>query len=366
MPPRLAVDLLQRFGPDWSRAGVGALIEAGIPAPAAARLADASGWNQAEMLLKRCRERDIGWMTLEDPRYPKALARCEDPPVVLFWRGQQPVVPPKTVAIVGTRKSTPYGRRMTRSIVQDLVGLNPLIVSGMALGIDIAAHTAALDAGLVTWGIFAHGLDRIYPGCHKPEALRILEAGGSLLAEFPPGVPSRAYHFPRRNRIVAGLADAVLVVESGLEGGSLITAGLALSYHRDVFALPGPADRAESSGCHFLIRENSAALISSGRDLAESMDWVPRRNRREQAELFGPSMLLAALESQLPKSLEDLRELLIWLAREGPQHHETIATKTLWSPQFLASRLLEAELRGWLFVRAGGYVEAMLPSENRR
>ncbi|MBI1193394.1 MAG: DNA-protecting protein DprA [Bacteroidetes bacterium] len=365
VPPRLAVALLQEFGPDWSRAGVGALLEAGIPAPAASRLADPTGWDQAELLLKQCQERGFGYMTLEDPRYPKALARCDDPPVVLYWRGQEPVVPAKTIAIVGTRKCTPYGRRMTRSIVQDLAGLNPLIVSGMALGIDIAAHMAALDAGLLTWGIFAHGLDRIYPPSHKPEALRILDAGGTLLAEFPPGVPSRPYHFPRRNRIVAGLADAVLVVETKLEGGSLITAGLTLSYHREVFALPGPVDRAESAGCNFLIRENSAALISSGRDLAESMDWVPRRNRKEQAELFGPSVLLAALENQLPKSLEDLRPVLIWLAREGPQHQEAIAAKTLWSPQFLASRLLEAELRGWLFVRAGGYAEAVLPSEMR-
>jgi DNA processing protein len=219
---------------------------------------------------------------------------------------------------------------------------------------------------LLTWGIFAHGLDRIYPGCHRPQAMRMLDSGGSLVSEFPPGVPSRAYHFPRRNRIVAGLADAVLVVESGLQGGSLLTAGMALSYHREVFAVPGPADRPESAGCHALIRENSAGLVSSGRDLAEAMDWLPRRSRQQQAELFGASALLDALETQLPPSLADLKDVLRWLAREGPQHQETIAVHTRWSPQYLASRILEAELRGWLFVRAGGYVEAVLPAEMRR
>jgi DNA processing protein len=317
-------------------------------------------------LARQCRERGIGWYILGQTGYPGALARCDDPPLVLYWRGQAPVLPGKTVAIVGTRKCSPYGKRMTRSIVQELSGLQPLIVSGMALGIDITAHVAALDAGLLTWGIFAHGLDRIYPGCHRAEAMRILDAGGSLVSEFPPGVPSRAYHFPRRNRIVAGLADAVLVVESGLEGGSLLTAGLALSYHREVFALPGPADRPESAGCHALIRENSAGLVSSGRDLAEAMDWLPRRSRQQQAELFGASALLEALEGQLPPSLADVKDLLRWLAREGPQHQETIAAQTRWSPQYLASRMLEAELRGWLFVRAGGYVEAVLPAEWRR
>ncbi len=361
MPPRLAVELLHHFGPDWTIAGREALVSAGISPAAAARLADPSQADQAEGLMRECDKLGISWMSIEDEAYPEPLRRCEDAPFVLFWRGRSPALYSRNLAIVGTRKCTSYGIKMTRSIVQELAPLQPLIISGMAYGIDICAHMAALDFGLNTWGIFAQGLDRVYPGEHRQQAYRILEAGGTLISEFPPGIPSRAYHFPRRNRIVAGLADAVLVIESPPEGGSLITAGIAQSYHREVFAVPGPADRLASAGCHKLIREHGAALITGGRDLAEALDWIPHSAAHGASLFSGVEFVVLTIETALPESLSDLRDLLLWLVREGPQHVEVIAGKCGWPPQHLRGRLLEAELGGWLNSRAGGYFECVCP-----
>ncbi len=358
--PSLAISLLNHFGGDWAAAGAPALCDAGVPQAAAERLAHPAGLDEAQQLLKACDERGIGWMIWKDPGYPQALAECPDPPLVLYWRGRAPEPAQRNLAIVGTRKASGYGKRMTATVVEELAPLQPLIISGMAYGIDIAAHRAALDNGMLTWGVLAQGLDTLYPSLHGPDAMRILESGGSLLSEFPPGVPSRAWHFPRRNRIVAGLADALLVVESGPGGGSLITAGIALSYHREVFALPGPVDRESSRGCHRLIREHGAALVTGGRDLAEAMNWVP--GAAAQGLLWTSLSAAERLKRYLPPGLSEMQPVLLWLMEEGPLHQEELLARTRWSPAYLSARLLEAEFSGWLSWRPGGYVAARLPS----
>lgn len=207
-----------------------------------------------------------------DDDYPARLRHCWDAPVLLYARGHPQLQAPRMLGVVGTRKPTPYGLDCCRSIVAGLAHLGVTIVSGMAYGIDIAAHKAALEAGLPTIGVLAHGLDRLYPSQHAHIA-RQMFADGGLLTDFPSGTALNRMHFPRRNRIVAGCCDGILVLESGVSGGSLITADLANDYHRDVLAVPGRIGDAASAGCLALIRQNKAALVTSAADVAEALNW---------------------------------------------------------------------------------------------
>ena len=212
--------------------------------------------------------------TLTDEDYPYRLRQCPDRPLVLYSKGNVHPSEGHIVSIVGTRRPTERGKELTNAFVRDLASrLDSLtIVSGGAYGIDIAAHRAALQYGVPTIIIPAHGLDRIYPFRHRPEAIASLERGG-ILTEFPSGTEPLAPYFVQRNRIVAGLADAVVVVESRDKGGSLITARMASDYSRDLFAFPGRPDDISSAGCNQLIQSSKAQLITSADDLIETMQW---------------------------------------------------------------------------------------------
>ena len=231
----------------------------------------------------------IRCITPVDPDYPVRLQDLSDAPLVLFSLGNVNYNAARVVAIVGTRKATEYGRRMCRTFVKDLHQLCPdvVIVSGLAFGIDIEAHKAALDEGLPTMGVLAHGLDMIYPQSHRPIAKRMLADGG-LVTEFMSRTIPLGHNFVMRNRIIAGLSDAVLVVESAAKSGSLITAEIAASYGRECFAFPGSVGDPYSVGCNELIRDNSAALITSASDFVEAMNWDNGRKKKEgiQKELF--------------------------------------------------------------------------------
>ncbi|WP_341834734.1 DNA-processing protein DprA [Chitinophaga pollutisoli] len=204
--------------------------------------------------------------------YPSRLRHCWDAPVLLYARGNMDLRAPRMLAVVGTRRPSAYGTDCCRALVAGLTPLNVTIVSGMAYGIDIAAHQAALDAGLPTIGVLAHGHDKLYPAAHARVARQMLEQGG-LLTDFPSGTPLNRMHFPRRNRIVSGICDGILVIESGITGGSLITADLAHGYNRDVLAVPGRIGDDRSAGCLTLIRQHKAALVTSATDIAEAMNW---------------------------------------------------------------------------------------------
>lgn len=210
----------------------------------------------------------------KDAEYPYRLAQCVDAPLLLFGKGNLNVNPKHVVSIVGTRMPTERGKDWCRRLVQDLAGLVPdvTIVSGLAYGIDVAAHRAALEAGVPTIIIPAHGLDRIYPAVHREVAVRALENGG-ILTEYTCGTEPERYNFVARNRIIAGLADAVVVVESKAKGGSLITAQMAQDYDREVFALPGRIDDVTSAGCNGLIKKQQAQLIDGAEDIVEAMQW---------------------------------------------------------------------------------------------
>jgi DNA processing protein len=225
-----------------------------------------------EILLSaaKCSTRVIPFTSSE---YPKALRQIPDLPPVLYSRGSGKTDFTRSIAIVGTRHATAYGKSVTEDLIEALVPYNPVIVSGLAYGIDIAAHKAALKHGLSTFGILASGTDIIYPAVHKQVARDMLEKGG-LLSENPPGTKPDAHRFPARNRIIAGLSQAVIVVEAAAKGGALITARLAQDYNREVLAVPGNIGQVYSEGCHKLIRENIAGICTSVEDILYQLNWA--------------------------------------------------------------------------------------------
>jgi DNA processing protein len=207
-----------------------------------------------------------------DKEYPFRLRNCYDSPLLLYYKGNADLNAGKILGIVGTRKATPYGKEICRSLTAGMAGQQVLVVSGLAFGIDACAHRAALDAGLPTVAVLGHGLDRIYPDLNRHLAEKMTGQGG-LLTDFPSGTNPDRENFPRRNRIIAGLCDAIVVVEAGSKGGALITAEIANSYNRDVFAVPGRIGDPWSEGANALIRTNKAALIQSADDIRYMMGW---------------------------------------------------------------------------------------------
>ena len=222
-----------------------------------------------------------------DKQYPERLKHCIDSPMMLYFKGNADLNATKIISVVGTRKPTEYGIKTCNKLIKDLTSQNVLIVSGLAYGIDSCSHKAALKNNLKTIGVLAHGLDIIYPSLNKSLAEKMVENGG-LITEFISKTKMDPAFFPRRNRIIAGLADAVIVVESGIKGGSLITANIANSYSRDVFAVPGKNDDKYSVGCNHLIKINKAALFQSAEDVIYIMGWEKNKekNAPTQRELF--------------------------------------------------------------------------------
>lgn len=223
-----------------------------------------------------------------DNDYPFRLRQCDDSPVTFFFRGTCDMNSPKILSVVGTRNATPRGREICDSIIGSLAERHPdlILVSGLAYGIDIAAHKAALAHNLQTIGVLGHGFMTIYPSVHRSTAEAMLKKGG-LLTDFVSGTLPEKNNFIKRNRIIAGLSDATLVVESGLKGGALITSDIANSYNRDVFAVPGRPDDQWSAGCNDLIKRNKAALAESAEDIENLLGWEPEKPARAvQTALF--------------------------------------------------------------------------------
>lgn len=221
-----------------------------------------------------------------DADYPRRLLHCDDSPVLLYYKGTADLNAAKIISVVGTREATDYGKGLCEKLIADLAVFNPVIVSGLAYGIDICAHRAALENGLETVGVLAHGLDKLYPQVHRVTAEKMLKQGG-LLTDFMSGTKPGRENFPSRNRIVAGLSDATIVIESRKDGGSLITADIANSYNRDVFAFPGRIGDAASEGCNTIIKQNKAALIQSAADVIYICGWEQQKKKsKAQQQLF--------------------------------------------------------------------------------
>ncbi len=228
--------------------------------------------NRAEKEIEFIQKYKIKPLFFTSEDYPSRLKFCSDSPILLYYKGSADLNAEKIVAVVGTRRPSDYGREKTEEFIRDLNDTGILIISGLAYGVDVLAHKLALDHGLETVGVLGHGLDRIYPQSHDRIAKRMIKQGG-LLSDFMSGTNPDAVNFPKRNRIVAGLCDALVVIESKRTGGSLITATIANSYNKDVFALPGRAGDVLAEGGNGLIKRNRAALIENAVDLLDAMQW---------------------------------------------------------------------------------------------
>lgn len=266
----------------------------------------------AERELKKAEKNKVQLLFFTDKNYPSRLREVSDAPSLLYTKGKIDFENLKTVAIVGTRKATGYGRECVEQLVKDLAPHHPLIVSGLAYGIDIHAHKLAVKHKVPTIGIMGSGIDVIYPGSHKDVAMKMLENGG-LVTEHPFGTPPDAHNFPARNRIVAALSDAVVIVEAAETGGALITAEIANSYNKDVFAFPGNIGQSHSAGCNNIIKSNKAAMITSAKDLEYIMNWdvnaKPARKETFTLDAYEPdeqTVLRILIENNKQMMMDDL------------------------------------------------------------
>lgn len=306
----------------------------GIGTVRAHSIASFSGFDRAEEELKFIDKYKITALSQQQREYPQRLLGCYDAPVVLYYKGNADLNVSKIVAVIGTRSHTDYGKDMTTQLIEELSNEQVLVVSGLAYGIDTIAHKAALKAGVPTVGILAHGLDRIYPSSNTVMAKEMLGNGG-LLTDFMSGSKPDKQNFPRRNRIVAGIADVTIVIETDVNGGSMITAGLANNYNKDVFAFPGRATDTKSSGCNYLIRSNKAALVTSAADVADMMNWrtSAAKKKIQQRELF--------------VELTPDEETIVNLLKEKDQVHiDEVTCNCSISSSAIAAAILNLELRG--------------------
>ncbi len=256
----------------------------GIGTVAASAIKEFADFKICEEEIKFIQKNKISTLFITDEHYPKRLLNCYDSPTLLYYKGTANLNTSKIISIVGTRANSDYGKMVCDKLIEELAAQNVLILSGLAFGIDTIAHKAALKNNLQTVGVLAHGLDKIYPAANKPLAKDMLLQGG-LLSDFMSGTNPDRQNFPRRNRIVAGMCDALLVIESSAKGGSLISAELANSYNKDVFAIPGKVTDSRSDGCNYLIRNNKATLVTSAANLTESMNWdtAPKKPKAQRA-----------------------------------------------------------------------------------
>lgn len=259
----------------------------GIGASKLKALNDRSVIDEAESELRFVEQNEIAYSYYQDVTYPERLKHCLDGPLLFFHKGNIDLKNKRIISIVGTRSITTYGKAFCEKLIAELVPLDPVIVSGFAYGVDITAHKAALKHGLQTIACLAHGLNQIYPRSHKNYVEKVKDHGG-LITEFWSDDPFDRTNFLRRNRIIAGISEATVVIESGEKGGSLVTADIANSYNREVFAVPGRATDLQSVGCNYLIRTQQAHLITSSSDLVFMLGWKlkPTRSPVVQTRLF--------------------------------------------------------------------------------
>ena len=287
-------------------------------------------------------------ITMNDERYPSRLRECDDAPLMLFYKGNANLNQQRVINIVGTRHCTPYGEDLIRRFVTELKQLCPqvLIVSGLAYGVDINAHRQALDKGYETVGVLAHGLDDLYPNRHKETALRMIEQGG-LLTEFLTQTNADKINFVRRNRIVAGMSDACILVESAAHGGGLITCEISQAYNRDVFAFPGRIGDAYSEGSNNLIRSNGAMLITSASDFVKDMGW------QDDAKLMRAKQ--QGIERSLFPDLSAEEQAIVdVLSRNNDLQINMISVQSGIDISRLAALLFTLEMKGILRTLAGG------------
>lgn len=293
---------------------------------------------RADEELTFCRKEGIQVIDYLHDSYPTRLKECEDGPMVLYVRGNPPLNSKRILAVVGTRMATSYGLGFCQNLVKGLSSYGIMIVSGLAYGIDAEAHRAAVSQGLPTLAVLAHGLDRIYPYNHFRLARKMLEKGGLVTDFMSKEIPEKV-NFPKRNRIIAGLSDAIVVVEAASTGGALITAEIGNSYNRDVFAVPGRIGDTYSEGCLSLIKNNKAALITSHEDVIKMMNWDTRLDKGTQARLF--------------PALDPIEQKVMDIITPAGAHIDTITIGLSMHPGKVSSLMLEMEFKGLVRVLPG-------------
>lgn len=311
---------------------------------------------RAETECRFMEEHRIRALTLTDDDYPQRLKECPDAPIILYYTGNADLNQKRIVSIVGTRRMTTYGQDLIRRFIVDLRMLCPevLIVSGLAYGVDICAHRQALANGYPTVAVLAHGLDQIYPYRHRDTAAEMLNHGG-LVTEFMTQTSADKPNFVRRNRIVAGMADATVLVESAVKGGGLITCEIAQSYDRSVFAFPGNVGQEYSAGCNNLIRDNGAALISNAQDFVKAMGWPTMQDM----PLFSQSSD-AAVITQIPNLTPEEQQVVSLLQQTNDLQLNIITVKSGIPIGRLTALLFELEMKGVVKPLAGGTYHLLL------
>ena len=319
----------------------------GVGTSMIAALTNKSIFKKAEQEIEFINSNNIEYFYFKNDDYPTYLNHCYDAPLLLFRKGSISLQNQKIISVVGTRQMTNYGKSVLEDLFEGLKEYNPVIVSGLAYGVDIHAHKLALKHNLQTVAVLAHGLDRIYPAVHKNIAKDLLKNGG-LLTDFWSNTNPDRENFVKRNRIVAGLSQATVVIESAEKGGSLITADIANSYNRDVFAVPGRITDTFSKGCNQFIKTNRAAVLSSAKDLAYILGWEKDNEAKKtiQKQLF--------IELSNPE-----KEVYSYLLKEGKQQIDMIGLHCNLPTFKAASLLLELELKGVVKPLPGKIFEAV-------
>ncbi len=287
--------------------------------------------------LKFVEKNGIDVIFYTDSRYPKRLKNCIDSPILLYSKGNADLNARKIISIVGTRNATDYGRQLCEELIAEVQQYDVLVISGLAHGIDVIAHKECLKNKVATVGVLGHGLDRVYPAANRVTADKMLENGG-LLTEYPSGTIPGRENFPARNRIVAGIADATIVIEASVKGGALITAEIANSYNRDVFAFPGRVGDVYSEGCNFLIRNNKAALLTCVADLAYSLGWEKPDDAKPVEQFMLPLDL-----SPDERTIFDVIQ-----QHSTPLAIDDLTIKTNMPMSQLAMNLLNMEMQGFI------------------
>ena len=333
---RLLTDMLSSPGElfSMSRAELSGILHS---QPLIDAVLDSCQLRKSEEEVRWARKHGIHIIYIRDREYPSRLRECPDAPTVLFHKGCADLNPERAVAIVGTRKATAYGKTQCGKIIGHFAQLDPrpTIISGLAYGIDICAHLAAMESGLNTVAVLPTGLDTIYPAAHRGHAIRILSHGG-LVTDFPMGSSPQPVTFLRRNRIIAGMSDAVLLIESAAKGGGMITASLAQSYSREVFALPGRIGDTYSEGCNTLIGRNAAAIITSPSGPAHSLGWdIPDKEAH-----------MKKLQKIFEQSDYIKRNILLALTADLTLDRDSLIEKTGGDPSAVLPKLTELELDG--------------------
>ena len=275
---------------------------------------------------------DIQTYYFLDDNYPFRLKHCADSPVILYGKGKMNLNQERIISVVGTRKITQYGKDFCQNFIESLAPLHPLIVSGLAYGVDINSHRAAYKNNIATTAVLAHGLDRIYPSLHRKDATQMLNNGG-ILTDFISGTNPDRQNFAKRNRIIAGIADVTIVIESAKKGGSLITADIANSYARDVFAVPGKVGDQFSEGCNKLIKANKAHLLESVKDLEYIMGWSIKDKPK-------------TIQKQIFVDLNPIEEQLVGLLKTGKLNIDQIGLQAKIPASKVSATLLNLEFSG--------------------